>query len=126
MNRESASGKIKFKLESEGIMYIECLPGTTLTLEDARESTRIGGELTENIPRPLLCDLTNVVKMSQECRQHFAGAEHAKVFTKCVLIITSPMSRIIGNFFLGANRPLRPTRLFTSREEGLDWLRNAG
>lgn len=125
MNRESASGKIKFKFESEGILYIECLPNTILSLEDARESTRIGDELGGNIRRPLLCDLTNVVKMSQECRRHFAGAEHAQIFTKCALIITSPMSRIIGNFFLGANRPLRPTKLFTSREEGMDWLRNS-
>jgi len=60
--------------------------------------------------------------MTQDCRQHFAGPEHAKTFTKAALIVTSPISRIIGNFFLGLNKPLKPTRLFTSREEGLKWL----
>lgn len=122
MKLESATGKIKFRLESDGILYIECLPETVMSLDDARESTRLGAELVQGDPKPLLCDLTNVVKMSQECRQHFAGAEHARIFSKCALVVTSPLSRIIGNFFLGANKPLKPTRLFTNREEGLQWL----
>lgn len=116
--------KIKFSIGPDNVLLIECLPNTVMTLEDAKESTRIGGELINNKPHPLLCDLTNVVKMTQECRKHFAGAEHAQIFSKCALIVTSPISRIIGNFFLGANKPLKPTRLFTDREEGLKWLKN--
>ena len=115
--------KIKFTLGNDGILYIECQPNTVMTLTEAKESTRIGGELVADEPRPLLCDLTNVVKMNQECRRHFAGPEHAKIFSKCALIVTSPISRIIGNFFLGANKPIKPTRLFTNREEGLKWLK---
>ena len=30
---------------------------------------------------------------------------------------------VIGNFFLGANKPLRPTRLFTSTESAITWLK---
>jgi len=122
MHRET--DKIKFTLGLDDILYIECYPNTVMTLEGAKESTRIGGELTNDKPRPLLCDLTNVVKMTQDCRKHFAGKEHAAIFSKCALIVTSPISRIIGNFFLGANKPLKPTRLFTDREEGLKWLKN--
>jgi hypothetical protein len=93
-----------------------------MNLEDGLESTRISAEIVSNQPRPLLCDLTNVVKMSQECRKHFAGKAHAETFSKAALIVTSPISRLIGNFFLGLNKPLKPTRLFNSREEGLKWL----
>jgi hypothetical protein len=32
-------------------------------------------------------------------------------------------NKIIGNFFLGANKPIRPTRLFTDVPEGLRWLK---
>jgi hypothetical protein len=116
--------KIKFTLGDDDILYIECKPNTVMTLAEAKSSTRIGGEMIKNRPRPLLCDLTNVVKMNHACRRHFAGKEHAEIFSKCALIVTSPVSRIIGNFFLGANKPLKPTRLFTSKEEGLAWLKN--
>ncbi len=115
--------KIKFTLGDDHVLYIECTPGTIMTLDDGKESTRIGSEMVNNQPHLLLCDLTNVVKMTHDCRKHFAGSEHAAIFSKCALIVTSPISRIIGNFFLGANKPLRPTRMFTSKEEGLKWLK---
>ena len=115
--------KIKFTLRPDNILQTECFPNTEMTLEDGKESTRISAEMVNYEPLPLLCDLTNVVKMSQECRKHFAGEEHAKTFSKAALIVTNPISKIIGNFFLGLNKPLKPTRLFTSREEGLQWLK---
>ena len=121
MQRETE--KIKFTLSQDNILYTECVPNTVMTLEDGKESTRVSAEMVNYQPLPLLCDLTNVVKMSHECRKHFAGPEHAATFSKCALIVTSPVSRIIGNFFLGLNKPLKPTRLFTSKEEGLKWLK---
>jgi hypothetical protein len=39
------------------------------------------------------------------------------------LLVGSPMSRAIGNFFIGLNKPLIPTRLFVSEPEALAWLR---
>lgn len=119
---QKITDKAIFTIIPGDILHIECLPNSIMTLEDGKESTRVGGELVNWQPMPMLCDLTNVIKMTHECRQHFAGEEHAKIFTMCALIITSPISRIIGNFFLGANKPLRPTRLFTKKEDGLRWL----
>ncbi len=116
--------KIKFWIGDDHILNIECKPKTTMTIEEGKLSTKLCLELVQNEPLPLLCDLTNVVKMTQECRKHFAGHDHAKVFTKCALLINSPISKIIGNFFLGANRPLKPTRLFTNKKEALKWLKN--
>lgn len=116
--------KIVFTLRPDNIVQIECAPNTIMTIEEGKLSTEKVGQMVKGNPLPLLCDLTNVVKMSQDCRNHFAGREHAEVFSKCALIITNPLSKIIGNFFLGANKPLRPTRLFTDKEEGLNWLKN--
>ena len=115
--------KIKFTLRPDNIVQIECAPGTIMTLEEGKLSTKIVGEMINGHPLPLLCDLTDVVRMTQDCRKHFAGAEHAAVFTQCALIVNSPLSKIIGNFFLGANKPLRPTRLFTDVEDGVTWLK---
>jgi hypothetical protein len=115
--------KIKFTFRPEDIVQIECLPNTIMTLELGQFSTKMIAEMIAGTPRPLLCDLTNVVKMTHDCRKHFAGEDHAVVFTKCALIVTSPISKIIGNFFLGANKPIRPTRLFTDINQGLNWLK---
>ena len=117
------SSKIKFTLRDDNILHTDCFPNTEMTLEDGLESTRISSEMINHEPMPLLCDLTHVIRMTQDCRKHFAGEAHAKTFTKCALIVTNPISRIIGNFFLGLNKPLKPTRLFTSTDEALKWLK---
>src|SRR5690349_1746452 len=80
--------KVVFQMLPGEIVHIECLPQTTMTLEDGRESTRIVKEMIGQKAVPMLCDLTNVVKMTKDCRQHFAGPLHAAVFTKCALIVT--------------------------------------
>ena len=119
------SGNIKFFLSNEDILYTECLPDTIMTLEDGKESTRVSAEMVKYKPLPLLCDLTNVIRMSHECRKHFAGQEHAETFSKAALIVSNPISRLIGNFFLGLNKPLKPTRLFTNKEAALSWLKES-
>ena len=115
--------KIKFKIGDDNILYTECFPNTTMELEDGIESTRVSLELVNNTPIPLLCDLNNVTKMTIECRNHFAGKEHATSFSKAALLVPSPISKIIGNFFMGLNKPIKPTKLFTDREKALTWLK---
>ena len=39
------------------------------------------------------------------------------------LVIDSGPSRVMGNFFLGLNKPRFPTKLFTSEAKAEAWLR---
>ncbi|MCX2743914.1 STAS/SEC14 domain-containing protein [Mangrovivirga sp. M17] len=119
------NSKIKFTLYEDGIFETECFPDTVMTYEDGLESTRITSEILGKIPKPLLCDLSNVISMSKECRKHFAGEDHAKTFTKCALIVTKPIGKMIGNFFLGLNKPLKPTRIFLDRKKAIEWLKES-
>jgi hypothetical protein len=115
--------KIKFRIGNDNILYTECFPNSTMELEDGIESTKISLELVNNTPLPLLCDLNNVTKMTIECRNHFAGKDHARSFSKAALLVPSPISKIIGNFFMGLNKPIKPTKLFTNREKAIEWLK---
>ena len=38
------------------------------------------------------------------------------------LLTSSPVSKTIGNFFMGLNKPLSPTRLFTNSDKAIQWL----
>lgn len=120
---ERENEKIKFNLDN-GTLYTSCFPLTTMDLEDGTESTRISLELVRSKPLPLLSDLSNVTKMTIECRNHFAGEEHAKSFSKAALLVSSPISRIIGNFFMGLNKPIKPTTLFTDKSKAIKCVRD--
>jgi hypothetical protein len=53
-----------------------------------------------------------------------AGPEGLKVSQAVALLMGSPVSRVLGNLYLGLNKPPIPTRLFTSEEEAKVWLRS--
>jgi hypothetical protein len=120
---EYKNEKIKFKLD-DGILYTLCFPETTMELKDGIDSTRISLKMVNEVPLPLLCDLSEVTKMTIECRKHFSGKEHAKSFSKAALLVSSPISRIIGIFFMGLNKPMKPTILFTDKSKAIKWLKS--
>src|SRR5690349_4358430 len=106
-------------LEDDGIVRVTAKPHVTITLEDAKVCVRTirevcGGKLT-----PSLVDITGIVEIDREARLYFAGEETAKVEAAAALLINSPVARAIGNFFMGLNKPILPTRLFTSEAEAL-------
>ena len=110
-------------LHADGIFRVRAKAGTDLTLVEAREIIKKMGSLSGGQPRPALVDATGTKSIDREARRYFAGHETAKVESAAALIIGSPLSRAIGNFFMGLNKAQIPVRLFTSEDEALEWLR---
>jgi hypothetical protein len=40
------------------------------------------------------------------------------------VLVDNPLSRMLGNVFLGVNKPAFPTHLVEDQESGLAWLRD--
>jgi len=113
----------KVWLDEEGIIQEKVHAGSIVDLEVAKEEIAAYAVLCKYEARPLLVDIRNVKSVTGEARSHLAGEEGAKVTRAVALLIGSPLSRIMGNFFLGLNKPSFPSKLFTSEEEALIWLR---
>jgi hypothetical protein len=109
--------------KQDGILRGECFQGAEETLEDAKEQLVHQRKMIAGTPLPFLMDIRGVRSLSREARAYFASAEAAQVFQATALIVSSPLSRAIGNFFLGLNRAQMPTRLFTTEADALAWLR---
>jgi hypothetical protein len=99
-------------------------PGADVTLDDARENLQISAELTRGARLPALIDLRHLRSQSAEARALFAGPEATRVSSAVALVVGSPVTRVVGSFYLGFNRPEVPTRLFTSEGEAETWLRS--
>jgi len=98
--------------------------GAEVTLDDARANVALCLQRNEGRRRPLLVDLREVKSQTAEARAYLAGREGVQVSQAVGLLIGSPVSRVLGNFYLGLNKPSVPTRLFTSEEEAQAWLRS--
>jgi len=107
----------------DGIVRARFHDGAEVTADDARENLAVTRRLTGGRRRPVLVDLRPVRSQSAEARALFAGPDATAVSSAVALVVGNPVSRVVGNFYLGFNRPQTPTRLFTSVEDAETWLR---
>lgn len=114
--------KSKFWLNDDGIVISVQTKNTYFELDDAKESINVMKKLGSGTTQPLLLDIRGSKGASPIARKYIAGKEGAKVFKAMALVIDSPLSRIIGNFFIFYSKPLYPTRLFNQKKEAMAWL----
>ncbi len=107
----------------EGIMRQVALPVSEHTLADAKENVEVAAKIVKGKKVPGLIDIREVKSISREARMHYAGDENAKVLNAVAMLVDSPVSRIIGNFFIGLNKAPFPCKLFSSESAAIEWLR---
>ncbi len=84
-----------------------------------RVRDRLGKEKTR-----VLVDMRAIKSISRDAREYYANERTASIQRATALVIKSPLSRVIANFFMGLNRPLTPTRMFTDVDEAIEWLQS--
>lgn len=119
--RFKESSCFRTTLEPQGYLLSYVSPGSEIGVEDARLNTETVNRLSGNNLYPILVDLRYIKSISKEARDHFAMRGRPPGVSAIAMLVASPVSRIIGNFFLGLNRPTVPTRMFTSEKDALAW-----
>jgi hypothetical protein len=110
----------------EGYLVARFHAGAEVTVEDAHANLEVTGQLGGWRRVLVLVDLRLLKSQTPEARALLAGPVAARVSAAVALLIGSPLSRVLGNFYLRFNRPETPTRLFSSEEEARAWLLQVG
>jgi hypothetical protein len=110
-------------LDDEGILHADALASSDESLTSARANVVALARLGNGVRRPLLVDIGKRRSQSRDARNFYAGPEVARIVCAVALLVGNPLSRMLGNVFLGLTKPLVPTRLVEDRETGLVWLR---
>jgi hypothetical protein len=111
------------QLGSDGIIRVKLNPGPDALIEDAIESVAAVRKLAAGTEHPLLVDLREQKSVSKESRSYYTGEEAAKLVTAVAIVVGSPVSRVIGNFYIGFSKQRTPLRLFDSETMSVDWLK---
>ncbi len=123
LREETSTQKLYWDSENE-IVWGE-LFAHQVTKEHAKEDVdaqeRIRDSLNKEKTRVLI-DVTAVTEISKEARDYFANERTASIQRATAMLTRSPVSRVIGNFFMGLNKPISPTRLFTDPQKAIKWL----
>jgi hypothetical protein len=115
--------KSELWLEEDGIVRVVWVPGAEVTLEDAQECMAAYLKINRGKRYPMLVDTKSMKSLARGARTYFASEEAARVASAVALIVATPVSRVLGNFYLGVSNPHLPTRLFSDEGEALAWLK---
>ena len=115
--------KFRMWLRPDGIVHLVWAPRVGIALEDARAATEAMTQLTGGRRSPLLVDTREVGPMDRPARTELS--RRGDLVTAVALIVGTPLSRMMGNFFLSVAKPMAPTRLFDEEATALDWLRES-
>jgi hypothetical protein len=113
-----------FRLDEEGIVLATMKRGARFELVDAQDALAATIEIAAGTRRLILVDIRGVQSESKEARAYFAGPEVAKCATAVALLVESPVSRMIANFFLRIGTQAVPTRVFDDASLARAWLRS--
>lgn len=105
----------------DGIAHLVYKPLDLLDLEIAKVMVRDRVEFKEGMSYPTLFDIRNIASTSKEARDYMAN-EGNELVTASALLVNSPVTKMIGNFFISVSKPKNPTRIFTEKEKSLEWL----
>ena len=121
---EEKTSKIAIlNLRKDGIMTLEPkLEETEQNIESMKIDFKILKDWAKDKKLGFLVDARRFKKFDADSRAY--AQKNAPIFaTKYAVIITSGMSSFLANIFLYINRPNIPTRLFTNKEDAVNWLK---
>lgn len=108
----------------DGICRTKVKPNAEISLEDALENTVVVTSFYKNKKFPIMIDARGIKSMAKEARDHFSTNGRDSKTNAFGIIIKSPISRVVGNFFMGLNKPLVPTKLFENEDKAHEWLKS--
>ena len=123
LKEETSTVKLYWDSENE-IVWCEIFANLRKE-ENAKENIDAQERLRDSVNKEktrVLVDMTELSEMPKGVRDYFANERTASVQRVTALLVSSPLSRTIGNFFMGLNKPISPTRLFTDRHKAIQWL----
>lgn len=105
----------------DDIFHVQPHKNAIATIKQMHQVHKSFHQLSNGTKHPALIDMTNVQTIDYAARKYIAE-ETGDVINAVALITKSPISRVIGNFFIGINKPTYPARLFTNQQEAIHWL----
>ncbi len=111
------------RLREDGILELRYPDDYHGTLEDAINITEMFKKLSPSKKRPVLVICGKYNTFEPGVREYLSGKEPEAVALADAFVMGSLGLKILGNMYLSINKPLRPTRIFNSEEEALNWLR---
>ena len=113
----------KMWLDEDHITHEVFKNDVEITADDVVEMLETRKKLIKGRKGPILADIRGIKSVTKGARDFGNDEEGIRITTAFGIVIGSPLSSTIGNIFIMVTNPPYPTRLFTSYERAIEWLK---
>lgn len=118
---KTATGSVSF--QEEGIVRYQIDQTDELTLQNVKEYLESVRSLGGGKAFCNLVVMKEFIQVGEDARK-YAASEESNIYTIAdAFVINSFALKLVGNFYIRYNKPVRPTRIFNNEEDALVWLR---
>ena len=121
-NEEIVTQTGKFRLGEDGIIRGVIVSTEEHNLTHAKENSEVVMRVSNGKKYPLFIDISRCKSITRDARTHYARKQVGEGVSAIALLIDSPVSKVIGNMFLGFSKPKHPLKLFNSEPNAIEWL----
>lgn len=119
---EQSFSNITMRLYDNGIMNVVFGDNCYIDLRDISEVMNWVDEIAEGRMFINLMEGAYNTDLAPEVREFGASSSENKYTIADAMVITSDAHKIVTNFYLKFNKPVKPTKIFTDRNKAIEWL----
>lgn len=109
--------------QEKGIVRFQIEQTDEITLQDVKEYIEVVRNLGDGESFCNLIVMKNFVQVGEDARK-YAACEESNIYTIAdAFVINSIALKLVGNFYIRYNKPVKPTRIFNNEGDALIWLR---
>ena len=107
----------------DGICRTKVKKGAHITIVEAKENSEAVISFQKGNKYPIIVDSTEIGSMTKEARDFLSLRNRPSPVSGIAIIIGSPLSKVIGNFFIGLNKSRVPNKLFITVSSAEAWAK---
>ncbi len=108
---------------SDGLAWIHIKTSNDVEIKHVVEVVSALEKFGKGKKFPLLITTQKFTLPSPEARAYIATPESDPFASAEAYVIQSFSQKLVGNIYISFNKPARPTRIFTSEEKAIEWLK---
>lgn len=105
----------------DGVLYGK-YKSPTIDLDIAKNATEFRREITGGQKIAAIADISLVKHVDKATRTYFSTSEAGKDLIALAVILSNPVTRMMGNFFIKFYQPEYPFKFFTNLDEATQWI----
>jgi len=105
------------------VLFVVFKEGVEIQLENIDEIIKARKVLQQGKKVLVLTDIRNVWHASKAAKARAGNEEFLKLSYATAILVGSLPTRLLANFYIKFNKPKVSTKMFTSKEKALTWLK---